>query len=223
MKQGWEIEKLVEVIDNPDRWMIVLTIINIVAFVVVAYTQIKQQKQQRAIHAFVIYDKPYRIMQSVENIANLLIFNIAYYFQEDSTCYKAFDNEYWEKKCIEIKKLQDDMSQLCLDLILPKDISNKHPKIMYNLLIDSMFFLVKEMNNIGNTEICVPKLKQDTITKEGVKYLINCIKTELNKKNINDSSALKSFNDKFNLFLKCRKSVVEMKALSILREKFKID
>lgn len=43
------LDKLVEAIekpDGPDWWMIVLTVINIVAFVVVAWTQIKIQKHQ---------------------------------------------------------------------------------------------------------------------------------------------------------------------------------
>jgi uncharacterized membrane protein len=40
------LDNLIEAVDSPDWWIIVLTVINIVAFIVVAWTQIKIQKHQ---------------------------------------------------------------------------------------------------------------------------------------------------------------------------------
>lgn len=40
------LDKLIEAVDNPDWWAIILTIINIAAFIFVAITQIRLQKQQ---------------------------------------------------------------------------------------------------------------------------------------------------------------------------------
>lgn len=77
----------VEKLDSPDWWMIVLTVINIVAFVVVAWTQIKIQKhqtklqeQQNKAQEYEFFRSLYKVVNRVHFIDKFLIRNIIDYF-----------------------------------------------------------------------------------------------------------------------------------------------
>ena len=61
------LNKLVVAIDelnSPDWWIIVLTTINIVAFILVAITQIRQQKQQTRLQAHQTKAEEYEIYRN---------------------------------------------------------------------------------------------------------------------------------------------------------------
>ena len=53
--------QLVEVVNSPDWWMIILTTINIVAFILVAYAQLKQQKYQTKLQEQQIRAQEYEV------------------------------------------------------------------------------------------------------------------------------------------------------------------
>ena len=76
--------QLVEAVNSPDWWMIVLTVINIMAFVIIAYTQIKLQKQQTELQEqqtknqeYAVYYKLFSIINDANGVINnLLNFNL---------------------------------------------------------------------------------------------------------------------------------------------------
>ena len=74
------LEGLVEAVNSPDWWMIVLTIINIGAFIFVAYTQIKLQKQQTELQEqqtknqeYAVYYKLFSIINDANGVINNLL------------------------------------------------------------------------------------------------------------------------------------------------------
>ena len=67
------IEKLIEAIDSPDWWIIILTIINIIAFIFVAITQIKLQKQQVQQQEYAIYRQMYINIDNIDTFAQTFL------------------------------------------------------------------------------------------------------------------------------------------------------
>ena len=69
--------------DSPDWWIIILTAINIVAFILVAVTQIKQQQQQTKLQVqqtkaeeYEIYRKLYRSIKLSNTIIDSFVIDI---------------------------------------------------------------------------------------------------------------------------------------------------
>ena len=67
------IEKLIEAIDSPDWWIIILTVINIIAFIFVAITQIKLQKQQVQQQEYAIYRQMYIKIDNIDTFAQIFL------------------------------------------------------------------------------------------------------------------------------------------------------
>lgn len=84
--------EVVEKLDSPDWWIIVLTIINIGAFIFVAYTQIKLQKQQTQLQKqqvkaqeYDIYKTMFSIVEDANDVANKLLNSLYRYFSSSYT------------------------------------------------------------------------------------------------------------------------------------------
>lgn len=63
------LDKLIEAVgelNTPDWWTIILTIINIVAFIFVAYTQIKLQEQQNMQQKYSLYNRLYKLIKTMD-------------------------------------------------------------------------------------------------------------------------------------------------------------
>lgn len=205
----------IEELNSPDWWTIILTIINIAAFIFVAITQIRLQKQQKAMQAVVLYDRLFKVLQSIESEATQLIFSIAYFYEKDSIVGKTYDKTYWEREMRKIEKLQCDLSESNIELINPKGDSKVKEKLQYEFLLDSMWHLTlwMRMNCESPKIISISTLNQDYIITNGIPYLVNSINEGLNNEKTTETL---SFNDKFQLFLNCRKSVLNLKTLSAI-------
>ena len=73
------LEKFIEAIEelnSPDWWTIVLTIINIGAFILVAMTQIKLQRQQTRAQEYELYKRLYKIVDEIYKEFNDLYVNV---------------------------------------------------------------------------------------------------------------------------------------------------
>lgn len=74
----------VEKLNNPDWWTIVLTIINIVAFIFVAITQIKLQRQQIKQQEYEVYKKMFSVVEEANDVAKTLLNFIYRYFSRSN-------------------------------------------------------------------------------------------------------------------------------------------
>lgn len=121
------IEKLIEAIDSPDWWIIILTVINIIAFIFVAITQIKLQKQQVQQQEYAIYRQMYINIDNIDTFAqtflqkvvavlscqfgnNERVFKMRELFKEAYTLNDSFTESTFD---IELKECGDVMDVGC--------------------------------------------------------------------------------------------------------------
>ena len=116
----------IEKLDNPDWWTIILTIINIAAFIFVAITQIMLQKQQTKLQEqqtksqeYDLYRGLYRLFWKIHNIADSLVFKIY-----TNIAIGGVSIYTWAKLREEIELLQNELDEKSIDVQLkfPDDI-----------------------------------------------------------------------------------------------------
>lgn len=175
------LEKLVDAVNklnHPDLWIIILTAINIIAFILVACTQIYLQKQQHQLQkkqtSIQYYDKCKRLYQLIGDIhrsANFLIFQICGYLNDLS--FNGAILDYFEHQKTNILSLCDQIDENAtdIDLILPKEYVNR---LDYAHLLQSMYFLVDSMRSYEQ----VGNLKQRGSIKYSADFLDNAAMIE---------------------------------------------
>ena len=118
------LEGLVEAVDSPDWWTIILTIINIGAFVFVAVTQIKLQKQQTKLQKqqnkqqeYEVYRALYVIIKDINRQAANLPTRIYEYFAIP-TYNDIFPNGFWKFMYKEVNTLSSELNDKLADFEL---------------------------------------------------------------------------------------------------------
>lgn len=130
-------EKLIEEVSNPEWWTIILTIINIVAFVFVAYTQIclqkqqtKLQKQQAKAQEYELYLRLYKIVMEMDRLIKEHIeTSLLYYGPFRNKAFKPFaEKESEVSNCIaKFKGCQIDFE---LKFPKEKDVIDKYESVI---------------------------------------------------------------------------------------------
>lgn len=146
-------DKLVEAVEKlnqPDWWMIILTAINIGAFIFVAATQIRLQKQQTSIQHYDKCKLLYKLIGNIHQSANFLIFQICGYLSDLS--FNGAISDYFEYQKSNISSLSNQLDENAtdIDLILPRQYVNR---LDYSHLLRSMYLLVDSMysyEQVGN-------------------------------------------------------------------------
>lgn len=140
------LDKLVEAIekpDGPDWWIVVLTIINIGAFVLVAWTQIKIQKhqtklqeQQTKSQEYEVYRNLYRIVKIANSSIDSFLDDLWTALWDDT--YK-FDPDYYKKRRQEILSLNEEFEINAIDFKLKfsKELfdTNRYQEVL-KLMVD---------------------------------------------------------------------------------------
>lgn len=156
-----QLVEAVEKLNGPDWGMIILTTINIVAFILVAYAQLKQQKyqtklqeQQNKQQEYELYLGMYRIVNNMDTlIAEHITTLIAYYGMFRNAAHENFTTKIsCASKCIE----ELDNRWLDFELKFPqeKDIVEKYRSVItemqstYNLINNLVIFETEENRDV---------------------------------------------------------------------------
>ena len=213
------LEKLIEAIESPDIWVK----INTIALAVIAWVQVRIQQQQKSMQMYEQYRQTYILLDAIENMADNLIISIAHYFSKESINLKDKDSpNFWKDKVALIDKLDSDFNnnESHIKMQMYQIGITNYGCLNYTLLLSSMRFLVdyidKKINH--NTFIIEELALNESLTK-GKAYMIECIKNGLKDKN---EEPLKSLDKQFQLFLSCRKSVVDAEVIPTIKRKCKI-
>lgn len=136
-----EVEKL----NSPDWWVITLTIVNIVAFILVAISQFKQQKQQTKLQESQIKIQEYNLYRQLYSIIKKSNDNIDIFL---STIYNYFSNPLYriDNKLLyrleqQLKQVEKELRESLIDFELK--ISKKE------FDVSSYIELIAEMNVIS--------------------------------------------------------------------------
>ena len=120
------LDKLIEAIEelnSPDWWTIILTIINIGAFVFVAVTQIRLQRQQNIVQQqqtklleYDIYKQLYSVIKDVNRLADVLLMHIYEHFSNGTL--RNINFSILNRLYDDIVKLDERLSNNSLDFEL---------------------------------------------------------------------------------------------------------
>ena len=162
----------VEAINSPDWWMIVLTIINIVAFGFVARTQIFLQKQQTKLQErqakqqeYEVYRSLYVLVEKINFQANVLLNRLYEYFSYP--IHDLLPDRYLRHLLGEINTLDKELQDKLADFEL-KFEHNMQDAEWYRSMIADMRLLVqlierledrKQMEYIEDTKCPHPGIK----------------------------------------------------------------
>ena len=156
------LEKFIEAIEelnSPDWWSIILTIINIGAFILVAMTQIKLQRQQTRAQEYELYKRLYKIVDEIYKEFNDLYANV----YAGIVYLHTTKPNYWSAHKDIINELESKFREIEIDLTLKfraykKEVS--YIKILFFLsrhLLDA----VQKLYNDGNIS-CITDLDKMT-------------------------------------------------------------
>lgn len=146
------LDKLIEAVgklNTPDWWTIILTIINIVAFIFVAYTQIKLQEQQTKLQEqqnmqqeYSLYNRLYKLVKTMDFlIAEHMSTSFYYYGLLRGTAPKPFaEKKSQVSECIE--KLDNYWIDFELKFPQEKDVVEK-----YRFVLTEMRDIYLSLNN----------------------------------------------------------------------------
>ena len=152
-----QLERLAENASSPDWWIIILTLINIGAFIFVACTQIKQQKQQIKLQEqqakaqeYELYISLYRVVKNMDLLmAEHITTLIAYYGMFRNAAYEQFSEKIsYTSKCIE--ELDNRWIDFELKFPQEKDTIEKYKSVLtdmkstYNSLNNLVMFEKEE-------------------------------------------------------------------------------
>lgn len=203
--------KAVEKLDSPDWWIIVLTIINIGAFVVVAWTQIKLQKrqeklqqQQISLSEYDINKKLYSVIRDIDELSDTVIMRIYLHF------FGIFKRDFLGELQNEIEDVKKRLSDSLLDLELRLDSGIKGCN-SYEVLIRNMSKLVSCMQAIETKKaINTPGIETNkTNDKEIRSEIIKCI----------DNKYQETINTIFEEFDKQKQEVKRIKILKQIKDR----
>lgn len=174
------LDKLIEAVNSPDWWTIVLTIINIGAFIFVAVTQIKLQKQQTKLQEqqtkaqeYEIYKRLYKIVDEIYREFNDLYTNV---YAGIVYLHTAKLN-YWSAHKDTVNELESKFREIEIDLTLKFGAYKKEVSYIKILFFLSRHLLdeVQKLYNDGHI-CCITDLDKMTssfnqshqILKEGI-------------------------------------------------------
>ena len=214
------LDKLIEAIESPDIWVI----INTIALVVIAWVQIRIQRQQKSMQMYEQYRQTYELLDAIENMADNIIISIAHYFSKESIILKDKDNpNFWKNKVALIDKLDSDFNnnKSHIKMQMYQIGTTNYGCLNYTFLLSSMRYLADYIDKqIDHGTIIIGELVLDETITKGTAYMIENIKNGLKDK---DEEPLKSLNKQFQLFLNCKKSVEDAGVIAIIKRKCKID
>lgn len=214
----------IEKLDSPDWWMIVLTIINIVAFVFVAWTQIKIQKhqtklqeQQNKAQEYEIYRSLYKLVRA----ANLQIDKFLDVLWEVVwTASYQFEADFLENRETEVRKLFDELNENITDyeLKFTRDFFDNNAyynilKLMTRIYRDIMW--AKKNDRINYVE----GMQRDySRSKDKDAELIGAISRRFEGEGLQSS-----MESSLTVFVELKRSVYNDNVLEKIRERCKID
>ena len=134
-----QLVEAVEKLNGPDWWMIVLTTINIVAFILVAYAQLKQQKYQTKLQEEQIQQQEYELYRRMyTQVFEMDFFNKTILLRivailvsnEDNKLRLKLIDDIWR----EYEKRSEEFTQCTLDMELKKCGEGIDAKYYFNAL-----------------------------------------------------------------------------------------
>ena len=156
------LDKLIEAVDSPDRWMIVLTIINVGAFIIVAYTQYKQQKyqirlqeQQTKLMDYDINKQLYSVIKDIDELSDTIIVRIYNHFM--GIIFVSFNRDLLTEVQEEIANVQERFNKSILDFEL-KFSDDMKDLYSYQTLIKQMRMLILSMKQMEKDKIIERKV-----------------------------------------------------------------
>lgn len=159
------IEKLIgalEEINSSEYPIIILTIINVVAFILTAICQIKLQKRQTKAQEFDIYRNLYSFISSSNE--EIFVF-LPYIYSAITSSQETNDRECFMRKCNDIIELRKNMSRNMLDYKLK--FSKKFLNIdKYNEILSLMLYILKYMNNLYKSNLILPISEMKDVTDD---------------------------------------------------------
>ena len=201
----------IEKLDSPDWGMIILTFINIIAFLYVAYTQNKILKRQTKMQEHDMYKNLYSLIYYIHDMGDSVICNIAIVLKNYCCGYdKEFCIKYLEKKQKGIDDLTQKFYDHKIDLELKAKIQNKefisyesYLMIASGLINDFVYFLKNKM--IKSLEIDENQTFND---EEFIDYILT---------NIEESKRIK-LKQQINLYMTYKSRIAGYKILASLKE-----
>lgn len=156
------LDKLIEAVDSPDWWMIVLTIINVGAFIIVAYTQYKQQKyqirlqeQQTKLMDYDINKQLYSVIKDIDELSDTIIVRIYNHFM--GIIFVSFNRDLLTEVQEEIANVQERFNKSILDFEL-KFSDDMKDLYSYQTLIKQMRMLILSMKQMEKDKIIERKV-----------------------------------------------------------------
>ena len=218
------LDKLIEAVDklnSPDWWMIVLTVINIVAFVFVACTQIKIQKhqtklqeQQNKAQEYEFFRSLYKVVNRVHFIDNFLIRDIIDYFIYEIPITPQYNK--WRNTFDELTLLSNQFDELYIDINLKYSRDFKELQGYQRL-----FLLMRQLTSYVERLITEQKidysLKTFTMPNEGRQKFIKSMAQRVAE------SEREVFMAILSDYMKARDDVDEMQTIAAIKRKCKID
>lgn len=205
------LDKLVEAVDkldSPDWWMIVLTIINIGAFIFVAYAQVKMQRQQMKMQKQESYKDINKLIQTIHSKTDSLLHNITLTLSVQH--YDNFSIEYLTNRKIEFSELNKKFLEYEAEIQLK--LGETHMQhIYYTMLLITAHDVVDTILHNVNYNEFVP-LRIDEHTKLNDE---NCIVLLLEKVTKDNQSTSKGV---FDYFVKMKNCVSEHSLLNALNK-----
>lgn len=179
------LDKLIEAIekpDGPDWWMIVLTVINIVAFILVAITQIKLQKrqeklqqQQISLSEYNINKELYSVIRDIDELSDTFIMRVYSHFY--SFIFVMMKRDILGELQSDIENAQRKLYDCILDIELKLN-GDMEDSDSYKKLLEKMRVLVLCMKEIADLKAIDTTI--DNIDKQDDKALQSKIISKIN-------------------------------------------
>ena len=220
------LDKLIEAVDSPDWWMIVLTIINVGAFIIVAYTQYKQQKyqirlqeQQTRSQDYALYQQLYTCIKDINKLIDTYLYELL-------MCYGPFRDKKEEPFADKIELVSTYIRELDERW---NDFELKFPLQMSTITM-YMEVLI-EMQNVYS--VFHPMLAVEKEDKRDIKSLLHSLpRYKFNEDEIILQNILSLIGHKgtrdcvepcLRGFVKSKKYIHESNMLGIIRERCKVE
>ena len=216
------LDKLIETIekpDGPDWWMIVLTVINIVAFVFVAWTQIKIQKHQTKLQEqqtkqqdYEIYKLIYDCICGINIYADILIYKVYLYASSTDRLDVLKNNINQLYKELDSLHIQLDMCSCDIEIKCSKP--SEIIKDYYGIINEARSILV-ELLKITIGERIRPQYDESRLDCEETESIINIIVERC------DTTTSQQVDNMLSRYSKFVQSVVEKNYLQEIRKLFR--
>lgn len=218
----------VEAINSPDWWMIVLTIINIVAFGFVARTQIFLQKQQTKLQErqakqqeYEVYRSLYVLVEKINFQANVILNRLYEYFSYP--IHDLLPDRYLRHLLGEINTLDTELQDKLADFEL-KFEHNMQDAEWYRSMIADMRLLIqlierledrKQMEYIEDTKCPHPGIKA---SQGDASSIIEALVAKVTHEPYKDF-----MRQRLETYWRGKEDLLQLKTLEKIRERCKID